>query len=151
MFIRVYRMEIQSVIWYFRPSFVNSCPFNLLSGSTPPPPPPTDSVLLGGGGGCPVGDHIYRSHTPCICPDQIQNIQNIQTTPNENLGGEGASDRYTPAAKPLYRSIFLYDDILFLASIHLQFVFPWVFLILQTKTFLTRRHDIFLPFMVFLC
>ncbi len=26
--------------WYFRPSFVNYCPSNLLSGSPPPPLPP---------------------------------------------------------------------------------------------------------------
>jgi hypothetical protein len=47
--------------WYFRPSFVNYCPSNLLSGLPPPPPPLppsqsqrtvyTDSVWLGGGGG----------------------------------------------------------------------------------------------------
>ncbi len=27
--------------WYFRPSFVNCCPSNLLSGSISPPPPPS--------------------------------------------------------------------------------------------------------------
>ncbi len=38
-FIRVYRLEIKSVTcWYFRPSFVNCCPPNLLSGSSIPPP-----------------------------------------------------------------------------------------------------------------
>jgi hypothetical protein len=39
MFLRVYGLEIQSVMLVFRPSFVNCCPSNLLSGSTLPPPP----------------------------------------------------------------------------------------------------------------
>jgi hypothetical protein len=54
--------------WYFRPSYVNYCPSNLLSCSPPPPLPTskyricTKSVWLEGGGGgamlsC-VGDHI---------------------------------------------------------------------------------------------
>ncbi len=38
-FIRVHIPEIQSVILVSRPSFVNYCPFNLLSGSPPPPFP----------------------------------------------------------------------------------------------------------------
>jgi hypothetical protein len=37
-FIRVYRLDSQTC-WYFRPSFVNCCPSNLLSGSTLPPSP----------------------------------------------------------------------------------------------------------------
>jgi hypothetical protein len=38
-FIRVYRLEIQSVMLvFFRPSFVNCCSSNLLSGSTMPLP-----------------------------------------------------------------------------------------------------------------
>jgi hypothetical protein len=54
--------------WYFRPSFVNYCPSNFLSGSPPPPPSLcqstiyTDRVWLGGDGGvlrC-VGDHILQ-------------------------------------------------------------------------------------------
>ncbi len=40
-FIRVYWLEIQSVMLsYFRPSFVNCCPSNLLSSSVLPPPFP---------------------------------------------------------------------------------------------------------------
>ena len=35
-YIRVYRLEIQSVMLVFRPSFLNCCPCNLLSGSSPP-------------------------------------------------------------------------------------------------------------------
>jgi hypothetical protein len=54
--------------WNFRPSFVNYCPSNLLSGSPPPSQSQrtvyTDSVWLGGDGGggvlsC-VGDHILQ-------------------------------------------------------------------------------------------
>jgi hypothetical protein len=44
--------------WYFRPSFVNYCPSNILFGSPLPPLPLpnvqvqyTDCVWLGGGGG----------------------------------------------------------------------------------------------------
>ncbi len=36
-FVRVYRLDMQSIIWYFRPSFVNCLPSLLLSGSIPPP------------------------------------------------------------------------------------------------------------------
>ncbi len=39
-FIRVYRLEGIQSCWYFRPSFVNCCPTNLLSGSTLRPTPP---------------------------------------------------------------------------------------------------------------
>jgi hypothetical protein len=39
-FIRVYRLEIQSVMLLFSTQLLNSCPCNLLSGSTLPPPPP---------------------------------------------------------------------------------------------------------------
>ncbi len=38
MFIRIYRLEMQSVMSVFRLSFVNCCPSNLLSGSIPPFP-----------------------------------------------------------------------------------------------------------------
>jgi hypothetical protein len=39
-FVRVYRLDIQSVMLvYFRPSFLNCCPSDLLSGSNLPPPP----------------------------------------------------------------------------------------------------------------
>jgi hypothetical protein len=37
-FIRVYRLEIQSVMLVIRPSFVKFCPSNLLSGFNSPPP-----------------------------------------------------------------------------------------------------------------
>jgi hypothetical protein len=37
--IRVYRLVIQSGILIFRPSFMNCCPSNFLSGSSLPPPP----------------------------------------------------------------------------------------------------------------
>ncbi len=40
--IKVYRLEIQSVMLYFRPSFVKCCPSNLLV--EPPPPSPLPCV-----------------------------------------------------------------------------------------------------------
>jgi hypothetical protein len=65
-FIRVYRLEIQSVmlVMYFRPSFVNSCPSNLSSGSPLPPPFPVSilyavykyTVCKGGGIGLWASD-----------------------------------------------------------------------------------------------
>ncbi len=95
----VYRLEEwrYSQSWlYFRPSFENYCPSNLLSGSSPPPFPKSkysiqysDSAWLEGGGGgggvlsC-IGSHVS---------DQIQNVQNCFTTPNKNLGWEGAADK----------------------------------------------------------
>jgi hypothetical protein len=61
-FIRVYRLEnrYSQSYWYFRPSFVNYCPSNLLS--SPPPPLPVLKYSIyrqcvagrggaGGGGG----------------------------------------------------------------------------------------------------
>ncbi len=77
---RVYRLEIQSVLlvfYYFRPSFVNHCPFRLLSGSPPPFPKSKyctenkDSLWLGVGGGCwVVLETIFcRSLTLCFWPD----------------------------------------------------------------------------------
>jgi hypothetical protein len=52
-FIRVYRLETQSVmlVQYFRPSFVNCCPSPLLSGSIPRSPLPCVKCVWGGGGG----------------------------------------------------------------------------------------------------
>ncbi len=61
--------------WYFRPSFVNCCPFNLLSGSTVPPPSLRQSAdiqtVRGGGGGHWVllKTIFCRSFTLCIWPD----------------------------------------------------------------------------------
>jgi hypothetical protein len=57
--------------------------------------------------GC-VGDHILQEFIFCIETD-------LETTklpdhPKQNLGGEGASDRLTTAAKSLYRPIFLNND-----------------------------------------
>ncbi len=45
-FIRVYRLWYSQLCWYFRPSFVNCRPSNLLYGSTLPPPPPLHCVSL---------------------------------------------------------------------------------------------------------
>ncbi len=78
-FIKIYRLEIHSVMLVFRPSFVNCCPSNILSGSTLRPPPPlpcqskvyTDIVWLGGGWGMlsPVEDHILQEFNIFIWPD----------------------------------------------------------------------------------
>jgi hypothetical protein len=38
-FIRVCGLKLQSVMWYFRPSFVNYCPSTLLLVHLPPPTP----------------------------------------------------------------------------------------------------------------
>jgi hypothetical protein len=57
--------------WYFRPSFVNYCPYNLLSVHLPHPPPPPLKVQYrysiqtvcgreGVGMLSPVGDHILQ-------------------------------------------------------------------------------------------
>jgi hypothetical protein len=40
----------------------------------------------------------YAEVIHCVF-DQIPNLQNCITTPNKNLGGEGASDRLTAVAK----------------------------------------------------
>jgi hypothetical protein len=71
-FIRVYRLEIQSVILVFSTPLVNHCPSNLLTSSPPrPPPPPLPSLcekvqvyvfiqcVTGGWGGIRLcGEHI---------------------------------------------------------------------------------------------
>jgi hypothetical protein len=52
------------------------------------------------------GEHTsYIGVIHCVF-DQIPNLQNCFATPKKNLGEERASDRKTPAAKSLYRSIF---------------------------------------------
>ncbi len=52
--------------WYFRPSFVNCCPPNLLSGSRSPPPLfplwiSKCTVYRGGGGGYQTDKHLAQS------------------------------------------------------------------------------------------
>ncbi len=88
-FIRVYILGIQSdsqTCWYFRPSFVNYCPSNLLSDSRPLFPV---SKYVDGRGwwGCMqwgLGgvEFCWRPYS-----------KNCKTILNKNLGGEGASDR----------------------------------------------------------
>jgi hypothetical protein len=50
------------------------------------------------------GEHTYTGVLHCVF-GQILN-PSCFATPNKNLGGEGVSDRETPAAKYLYWSIF---------------------------------------------
>jgi hypothetical protein len=85
----------------FPTHLVNQRPSNLLIG--PPTPSLPFPVLIctgvciytvcnrGGEGIGLCGEHI-QEFIYCVF-DQIPNIQNCFTTPNKNLGGEGASDR----------------------------------------------------------
>ncbi len=76
--IRVYRLEIQysQSCWYFRPSFVNFSPSNLLFGSPPPPPLKVQYLQtvcgcmgLGGGNWVLLETIFCRSLTLFICLD----------------------------------------------------------------------------------
>jgi hypothetical protein len=102
--------------WYFRPSFENCCPSNLLSGSTLPPLPPslvclcqstvyTDIVWLGGGGGCrvsnPVGDYFLQEFNTLYL--NRYTTYKIARPPNKNLGGEWASCCKVPSQVNLFR------------------------------------------------
>ncbi len=85
--------------WYFWPNFVNYCLYNLLSGSLPPPPPKVKVQYIlyrqcmdGKGGGCCVMLETISCRSLTLCFWR-ENLQNCYTTPNKNLGGEGASDR----------------------------------------------------------
>ncbi len=75
-FIRVHRLEIQSVMLVFPPSFLNYCPstFSPVQHHHPPPFPvwiSTGLVCDGGGGEIGVcGEHIQELYcTVCIWPD----------------------------------------------------------------------------------
>ncbi len=49
----------------------------------------------GGGSGCK--ESIYRNDTLCTVFDQVLNLQNCFTNPNENLGGERPhTDKHLP-------------------------------------------------------
>jgi hypothetical protein len=113
-FIRVYRLEIQSC-WYFRPSFVNCCPSNLLSGSTfrPDPPFPVSKYSIyrqcvaGRERGVlsHVGDHILQDFNTLYLT-RFRTYK-IARPPQKKPTKGGASGRQTHAAMSLYRSIFL--------------------------------------------
>ncbi len=74
-FNRVYRLEIQSVMLHFRPSFANYCSSNLLSSSpTPPLPPfPKSTYTVCGWEGMGVlswlESKFCRSLSLCFWPD----------------------------------------------------------------------------------
>jgi hypothetical protein len=90
-FIRVFRLEIQSVMLIFS---TQNC--NLLSGSTLNPPPPFPVLKYsiyrqfvaerGWGVLIPVGDQFCRSLKLCIWPDLEPT--NCWTNPNKTLGEE---------------------------------------------------------------
>ncbi len=82
-FIRVYRLEIQSVMLVFSIQFCKLLPIYLLSGSSPPRPHVskystvyTDSMWLGGGGGDESCWRPYSAGVWHSISDQIQSLQN---------------------------------------------------------------------------
>ncbi len=84
--------------WYFRPSFVNYCPCNLLSGSPPQPLPrfPKSKYIIcrqcvaGRGWGevlsC-AGDHILQEFNTLFLT-RFRNYKTALPPKTENLGGE---------------------------------------------------------------
>jgi hypothetical protein len=76
-------------------------------------------VWLGGGGGVELCWRPYSAGVYLSLTDLSQNLQNCFSTPNKNLGGEGDSDRKTTAAKSLYRSMLLDNDIWNFFSVYL--------------------------------
>jgi hypothetical protein len=94
MFIRVYRLEIQSVMLdIFNPALrtvVALLTFSLVQ--LPPPLPYVKVRYMQTVFGCEGVGGIESCWRPYS--EQIQKLQNsYTTTPNKNLGGEGASDR----------------------------------------------------------
>ena len=94
-FIRVYRLGIQSVILVFLTQLCElCCPLTISLIQLLPPYPPflcqstvyTDSVWLGRGGG--GVESCWRPNSAGVkhsVSDQIQNLQNCLTTPNKRL------------------------------------------------------------------
>jgi hypothetical protein len=82
--------------WYFRPTFL-VCLSNLLSGSSPPSLSQRIVYIVCGlegvGGNVELCWRQYSAGVKHSFSDQIQNLQYCFTTPNKNLGEEGASDR----------------------------------------------------------
>ncbi len=100
----------------------------------------------GGGGGVGSGcvESIYRSYT-------LAHLTRFRTTPTKSLGGEGATDRWTPAAKSIYRSIFKklrplgFDVFIVIWSmVAYMATYPWVTRFNLTNTQL-RHHPPPLP------
>ncbi len=115
-FIRGYRLVIQSVM-YFQPSFVNCCPSNLFSLVQLSPPPPCSlcqstlyiQTVYGWekvwGVLNPGWNNILKEFNTLYLT-RFRTYKIARPPPNKTLGGEGASDRKTPSAKSLSRSIF---------------------------------------------
>ncbi len=94
--------------WYFRPSFVNYCPANLLSGSPPPPIPLSQSqstiyctqTVCGfeGIGGCwVVLEAIFcRSLTVCFWPDSEATKFLDHPKQKPRRGGGVQTDKHLP-------------------------------------------------------
>jgi hypothetical protein len=116
--IRVFRLEIQSVMFVFRPSFMNYRPSNPLSGSTLPPPESkyrspvyTDSVWHGrgwGGGGGRI-DFYSRPYSAWVehsVSDQIRRTYKIARSPQLRKGGGLRQMNTCP-----FTDKFFYNDI----------------------------------------
>jgi hypothetical protein len=93
-FNRVCRLEIQSVMLVFFTQLCELLPFSL--GHLPPSPSLYRQCVVGKGWGGEVlscfEDHILQEFNTLFLT-RFRTYKNCFTTPNKNLGGEGASDR----------------------------------------------------------
>jgi hypothetical protein len=104
--------------WYFRPSFVNYSPPNLLSGSPSPLPPSlchithTDSVWLGGDEGVWGGGGVKLCLRPYSAgPDAEPTKLVVHPEQKPRRGGAGLRQINTCRKVPLQENL-LDDDIL---------------------------------------
>ncbi len=105
--------------WYFRPSFVNYCPSNLLSGSPPHPSPPsqsqstehTESVWLKGGreGGVELCRRPYSAGAHSLLT-RFRTYK-LLYHPEQKPRREWGFRQINTCRKVLYRSISLDNDI----------------------------------------
>jgi hypothetical protein len=94
-FIRVYRLETQSVMLVFSTPLCELCPSNLLFGSPPPPPPPCVKLhkvcdWQGVGVSSPLGDHILY-----LTRFRTYKIVRLPQTKNEEERGP-QTDKHLP-------------------------------------------------------
>ncbi len=130
---------------YFRPSFVNCCPYNLLSGSTPPPlscltVQNTDSMWLGRVTSH-VGDHILEESNTRIWPDPEPT--KLLEHPKQSPRRGGGLRQINTCQKSLHRSIVLDDDILCL-YINMSMIHPASFFknSSSTNTARIKKHQL---------